>query len=1007
MLRFETRPSLIIGCYINSVPFTREVIEGRASLGGSESAAIALMRGLAARGHDVHVFATKLADDCKGAVIDGVSWVSAEDCLQDAFRWMRMDVFISLRMPQIFALRSTAKLNILWGQDMLVEPISSWCSPVDQIAYVSRWQQTQWAEVDPNLARVPSFVTTNAYDPTLVPPRRQMGRAESPRFIHISRPERGLKALMAIWPKIRSRWPLATLRLCRYSSMYDAGGWGRICAEYDAYVAGVNAQVGGITYLGELGKPALYRELAASDLFIYPSSQPGFGETNCLAVTEAQACGVPVLASYRGALPETLAPGAGRLIVGEPDAWHDPAWLDEWVEAAALLLEPEAQAHCSAAGRVHAARATLDRVAAQWEQQISETFESRYARDSAAIVHTLLREDNHVLAKFCLDRGDGGETATADLGRCETVIRGEGQSAEDYGAHALQDPIAESEANPRFEEILGLIASRVPDGQALRVLDVSCGNGAMLRRIAKAYPEAALTGVDYSSHVIDLATRAVPTAELRCGDWRETLPALASEGRSFDLIFCGEFLEHVEHPEDLIAAMEAVAAPGATMALTTPCGPWTDLMPHGQPILRGHVHAYDVLDIGRLFGAKRDALWRYLDVGVTKRGDPVGVWLIVYRADAAPETASRTLHDQAYQARKVLTERPDTVIHASLLMRDNEDTVLRCLHSLHGVVDRIVIYDTGSTDRSIELAETFGADVIRGDWPEDFSVARNRSLAAAAPGADFVLWIDTDEWLDGGHNLRQFTVKSSLFHAFALRQHHFHVDKPNEFDKPCRVFRTGAGIQFYGVCHEQPEQELDKSILPALLLDTTRILHTGYATAETRVTKMRARNLALLRKEIDGGGTHPPRRLAWLLLMRDYVNFSGLDMAERRSEDVSPQGRQWLAQAVAIYRHFFADPDDPLHELAFGFYQDALRLSTSGIQIAWSFAATRGTLTRQPGREVLRVLTPEEGEALVARRTARWMAQLKPRAVPCPDPVVSSDRDPSRMLREVAHAAAG
>jgi hypothetical protein len=305
------------------------------------------------------------------------------------------------------------------------------------------------------------------------------------------------------------------------------------------------------------------------------------------------------------------------------------------------------------------------------------------------------------------------------------------------------------------------------------------------------------------------------------------------------------------------------------------------------------------------------------------------------------------------------------------------------------------------------LAETFGATVIRGEWPEDFSIARNRVLDAASPGADFVLWIDTDEWLDGGHHLRQFAVKSSLFEAFALRQHHFHVDKPNEFDKPCRVIRVTDQIRFYGVCHEQPEQALDKGILPSLLLETTRILHTGYTTAETRITKMRARNLALLRKEIDGGGMHPPRRLAWLLLMRDYVNFTGLDLAERRSEEVSPQGRQWLAQAVAIYRHFFSDPNDPLHELAFGFYQDALRLSKAGIQIAWSFAAARGALTRAPGRETVRVLTPEEGEAFIERRTAHWMRQLKPRPIPCPEPIAILDRTPPRAVHELAHAAAG
>src|SRR5690606_29967739 len=96
--------------------------------------------------------------------------------------------------------------------------------------------------------------------------------------------------------------------LCRYSSMYDAQGWGRICAQFDREVAAVNAAVGGIEYLGELGKPAPYRAIAEAAVMWYPGVA-SFAETSCIAAIEAQACGTPFVGSHKGALTETVPYG--------------------------------------------------------------------------------------------------------------------------------------------------------------------------------------------------------------------------------------------------------------------------------------------------------------------------------------------------------------------------------------------------------------------------------------------------------------------------------------------------------------------------------------------------------------------------------------------------------------------------------------------------------------------------------------------------------------------------
>jgi Flp pilus assembly protein TadD len=82
----------------------------------------------------------------------------------------------------------------------------------------------------------------------------------------------------------------------------------------------------------------------------------------------------------------------------------------------------------------------------------------------------------------------------------------------------------------------------------------------------------------------------------------------------------------------------------------------------------------------------------------------------------------------------------------SMIVRDAENDLPRCIESVRGAVDEIVIADTGSHDGTIELARTLGARVISIPWENDFARARNLSLAELK--TDWVLSMDADERLD-------------------------------------------------------------------------------------------------------------------------------------------------------------------------------------------------------------------------------------------------------------------
>jgi hypothetical protein len=84
-------------------------------------------------------------------------------------------------------------------------------------------------------------------------------------------------------------------------------------------------------------------------------------------------------------------------------------------------------------------------------------------------------------------------------------------------------------------------------------------------------------------------------------------------------------------------------------------------------------------------------------------------------------------------------------VSACLIARNEERCLDRCLTSLRGAVDEIVVVDTGSTDRTLEIARAHGARVGTFVWCDDFAAARNAALDLAT--GDWVLSIDADEWL--------------------------------------------------------------------------------------------------------------------------------------------------------------------------------------------------------------------------------------------------------------------
>ena len=82
-------------------------------------------------------------------------------------------------------------------------------------------------------------------------------------------------------------------------------------------------------------------------------------------------------------------------------------------------------------------------------------------------------------------------------------------------------------------------------------------------------------------------------------------------------------------------------------------------------------------------------------------------------------------------------------ISLCMIVKNEEDTLARCLESIKDIADEIIIADTGSTDKTKEIAGGFTSKIYDFEWIDDFSAARNYSFSKAT--MDYIMWLDADD----------------------------------------------------------------------------------------------------------------------------------------------------------------------------------------------------------------------------------------------------------------------
>ncbi|HET9074869.1 MAG TPA: glycosyltransferase [Solirubrobacteraceae bacterium] len=200
--------------------------------------------------------------------------------------------------------------------------------------------------------------------------------------------------------------------------------------------------------------------------------------------------------------------------------------------------------------------------------------------------------------------------------------------------------------------------------------------------------------------------------------------------------------------------------------------------------------------------------------------------------------------------RVAATARPATGLRLSLCMivRNEEEMLGRCLAAAAPAVDEIIIVDTGSEDRTIEIAHEYGALVIERPWTGSFAEARNASVDAAT--GDWILYLDADEVLveadaEALRRLRGHTWREAFFLHETNFTGHEGTGGAVVFSA-LRIFRNRPEHRFSGRLHEQIAHTLPTYLPERIHQSPVRIDHYGYLGSVRALKNKSQRNLELL-----------------------------------------------------------------------------------------------------------------------------------------------------------------
>ena len=235
-----------------------------------------------------------------------------------------------------------------------------------------------------------------------------------------------------------------------------------------------------------------------------------------------------------------------------------------------------------------------------------------------------------------------------------------------------------------------------------------------------------------------------------------------------------------------------------------------------------------------------------------------------------------------------------------MIVKNEEEMLGGCLESVKGCVDEMIVVDTGSTDRTKEIALEHGAKVYDFEWIEDFAAARN--FAKSHCSSDYVLSLDADERLNPEEaesfrsSLDEADPKQNVIFLILSNAHSRFASVDDVLSGKARqgspvllprILKNVEGNDWHGAIHETPR--LDNGAFGRIDIN---IVHLG-GDLEWRATRQKSeRNLDMLLERREQGEGQTP--LFWSYLASEFYN------AGRKAEFLEALEKGWDGLKKAI-----------------------------------------------------------------------------------------------------------
>ena len=241
-------------------------------------------------------------------------------------------------------------------------------------------------------------------------------------------------------------------------------------------------------------------------------------------------------------------------------------------------------------------------------------------------------------------------------------------------------------------------------------------------------------------------------------------------------------------------------------------------------------------------------------------------------------------------------------ISAVYIAKNEEENIAHSLESIKDAADELILVDTGSTDKTVEIFQSYGGAVYFLPWDDDFSAPRNLALSKAT--GDWIIILDADESFtpDTRQNIRDVLAScTSDINGLLIHMTNFDRDTQKVLDDfyTRRIIRNIPGVNYKGRIHERlyigdegfvdNMQRISKKLLS--------IDHTGY-TVSISVAKSE-RNLRLMERAIAEG---EPVARYYTSLYESYSAVGDIEKALYYARLDVARGRQPINYASRSYR---------------------------------------------------------------------------------------------------------